>query len=247
MKKAFTLLELLVVIAIISILMGLIMAIAPTGESAVTLARIANISSAVDTYHEHYHAYPRSFHYDDGVNDYRWKDFSTNAETKGTLADLLTVKSLRRRDGKRIARLYDAEQVEMEEENGHLHFIDGWENKFVYYSGAEIAEANTDIAPGGAKSYVIAFWLRAAGGIDSKKTPAELQAMKGSYNSNNYYFLISAGEDGVFSYLVTAESKEEPSYYKPSATYLTSSNNTGPAEFTGEHEGDDMTNFTINR
>lgn len=213
--KGFTLIELLVVVIIMLLLMGLIMAVNPSSERATTLARLSRISSAVTTYHEHFQAYPRSYHYDMSTpvvtvtGDYTWPDPSSGSARTGTMYQVITTKGLRRRDLKYIDQMFVVEDETNEMDDGYL--IDGWYNRFLYYSGSEIHESTSVDA-----DYVIAKWLKAAGNYDAGTAPGVIEVSRGMHNPNDYFFLMSAGDDGMFYYEVlptSASDRHDPAEY----------------------------------
>jgi len=230
--------------------MALLMAVNPSGESAVTLSRLSRIGSAIETYHEHFQAYPRSYHYDvktsivtgSVTGDYSWVDSSTGNAVEGTLKDVLTTRVLRRRDLKYIDQMFVIEDETVELEDGY--FIDGWDNKFLYYSGAEIYESTRPTNE--RNEYVMALWLRAAGALPPDADPVE---MKGMHNPNDYYFFMSAGQDGEFSYEVlnsTATDRYDPNEYEAKTL---SPDNLLPTDTVNpnQEDFDDMTLYNLRK
>jgi prepilin-type N-terminal cleavage/methylation domain-containing protein len=211
LKKAFTLIELLMVIIIILTLMSLLMAVNPGSEAAATLARLSRISSAVHTYHDHFQAFPRSWHYNfrgglpplfpgSVTGDYTVPDPTTdNNGLDLSYATILTMNGLRRRDLRFIDQMFiigdDAQELLRDNNDNQDYLIDGWGHKFIYYTGAEIYETtptNTE--------HVIARWLQVAGAIPIGLAAAEVEKTQNMHNPNDYFFLISAGEDQVLSF-----------------------------------------------
>ncbi|MGE4157842.1 MAG: type II secretion system protein [Planctomycetota bacterium] len=227
----FTILELMVVISIIGVLLAMFFAIRPDPSIYVTQSRMQRIQIAVETYHENFYAYPQSF-----WNGYL--DSSNSPQGPFSLPEMLLLKDMRRRDGKYLDPFFDEEDdTEIEIVIGRkAYFLDGWNQRMVYWSGAQMISTMLTDAN---SPQLIPTWLQLSGKIDASTTIA---SVAGRYRAEDYYFLGSAGKDGLFGWTVCSSGTNVPTDYSGLAYNigLPFTNALG-AEF----EYDDMWNYNL--
>lgn len=196
----FTILELMVVISVIGVLLSMFFAIRPDPSIYVTQSRMQRVMMAVETYHESFYVYPHSI-----SNGY------TNSlnvlQGPYTLPEMLMRKDLRRRDGKHLDPFFDPEDdTEIENVAGvPRYFLDGWNRRLVYYSGAQLRNA-MDLSHANSLQMIPA-WLKISGKIDANTVVA---SVAGRYRAEDYFFLGSAGKDGVFGWNVCTLTSAKP-------------------------------------
>jgi prepilin-type N-terminal cleavage/methylation domain-containing protein len=188
-RAAFTILELLVVIAVLGILMGMVMSFRPNTEIMETKALIMNLGLAIDQYRSNFYVYPRS-----SGNGYR-DDAGVLQASQTDFYWILTRHDMVRRDGKYVEQLWkpDGNIRTTVGGDGATYILDGWGRRLVYYSGAELlSDPTSNDTP-----QCIPHWLVASG-----KISAYSPSLAGRYRADDFYFLGSAGGDGLFRYNV---------------------------------------------
>lgn len=197
----------MVVISIIGVLLAMFLYIRPDPTRYVTQSRIQRLQIAIETYHESFYVYPHTLFngYSPGPN---------SLQGPYTLPEMLQRKDLRRRDGKSLDAFFDPEddtEIENDATGKPMFFLDGWDRRMVYYSGAHLVKA-MDPTPNAAgdSPQMIPTWLKLAGKIDASTS---IPSVAGRYRAEDYYFLGSAGKDGFFGWGVCKSLTNDPNDY----------------------------------
>jgi hypothetical protein len=118
------------------------------------------------------------------------------------------------------------------EDGGDVYFVDAWEHKLVYYAGEELGTDET----------LLYNMLQASGVISATTNIADLvDASNVFYRKEDYYFIGSAGDNGLFRHQVVASGDNDPeNYHYGSLSGLT-------ATLVSSEPDDDLWNYNLNR